>query len=262
MKKQADFFKRNKLIYKLILAMMVLVFCFAVVSVLAADDKPLQTEKKSTKTSDKCWKRISWNESTHIAQTSSAPVCKVFEDVLNTTCEPSEKLTCKWTLPADEKLFLKLQWQPLDPKKHWELIRDMCLSGWLEKYRAGQWEHYEPEYKKDLDEGRLTLYFAIIDIDRDGKTEHVVRLKRSPDCPSSSIFGVMIPEIKQIDWKYRRLFMGDEIMIYEGRAYMFEWDEVPGRIQVYEGFNLLPNSDSRGSINICQFQYLKGGKTK
>ena len=255
--------QKHKAICKLILAVIMAV-SFAVALTAVADDKSLQIEKKSTKTSDKCWKRTSWNESTYIVQTSSSPVCKAFEDVLNTTCELPKKLECNWTLPADEKIFQKLQWQPLDPKKHWGLIRDMCLSGWLEKYRAGQWEHYEPEYKKDLDEGRLTLYVAIIDIDRDGKTEHVVRLKRSPDCPSRSIFGVMIPETKQIDWKFRQLFIGigSEIMLYEGHAYMFEWEEVPGRIKVYEGFNLLPNSDSRGSINICQFQYLKGGKTK
>ena len=259
--KKNRFFQKHKPICKLILAMIMAV-SFAVAQTVVADDKPMQTEKKSIETSGKCWKKV-WISSEALMGKNTMPVCKAFEDVLKTTCEPPEKLKCNWSLPADEKRFKKLQWQPLDPKEHWGLIRDICLSGWLEKYRAGKWEYYEPEYKKDLIEGRLKLYIATADMDHDGKEEHIVSLRRTPNCPSRATYAVITPETKQIDWKYRQLLVGGyEIMLYEGRAYMFEWEDVPGRIMIYKGFNLLPNSDSTGSINICQYQYLKVGKKK
>ena len=260
-----NFFKSNNMFHKLILIIMVLAFCSVAISLMAAD-KHTQTEKKSTKISGKCWRKV-WISSEALMGKNTMPVCKTFEEVLKTTCEPPEKLKCNWTLPAGEKRFQKLQWQPLDPKEHWELIRDICLSGVLEKYRAGRWKHYEPEYKKDLAEGRLKLFTATADVDHDGKVENIVKLNRTPDCPNRVTYAVITPQAKQMDWKYRQLILyinwysGSEIMIYDGRAYMFRWDEVPGRIMIYEGYTL-PDMDSMGAINICQYQYLKGGKKK
>ena len=256
----------HKTTYKLVLAM-ILAINFTIVSTVLAEDQLVKSEKVSTKISGECWKKV-WISSEALMGKNTMPVCKAFEEILKTTCEPPERLKCNWTLTTGEKRFQKLQWQQLDSKEHWGLIRDICLSGWLEKYRASQWEHYEPEYKKGLAEGRLKLFISSADVDHDGKVENIVKLNRTPDCPNRATYAVITPQTKQMDWKYRQLisyinwYSGSEIIIYDGRAYMFKWDEVPGRIMFYKGFNLLPNSDSTGSINICQYQYLKIEKKK
>jgi hypothetical protein len=234
------------------------------------EQKAVTTNENAPAASVKCWKRT-WVSSEALMGRSTMPVCKAFEKVLNATCEPPEKLQCNWTLPFGENKFKKLGWQPLDPQEHWSLIKDIVLSGWNEKYRAGKWEFYEPEYKKDLAEGRLKLSISKADIDHDGKEEQIVLFsKRScPEIEWKDIYGVIQSDEKEcLDRRFRNLLgdvnatMGAEIMLYEDKAYLFGWEEVPGRIVVYDGFNLLPNSEDRGSINICQFQYLKGGKIR
>lgn len=263
--KKLNYFGNDK-IRKLILVVTILLVSFIVVSLGIADDQHVGIEKKVSKTSGKCWKRT-WLSSEALWGKSTMPVCKAFEEVLNKTCEPPEKLKCNWTIPVAEEKFKKLIWKEIDPKVHWDLIRDIVLSGWNEKYRAGKWEHYEPEYKKNLAEGRLKLFTTSAIMVHDGKEEQVVCLRRTPDCPSRGTYAVMIPATRQIDWRYRDLlgninsYDGSEIMLYDGSVYLFQWEEVPGRINIYRTFSLFENTEF-GSTNICQFVYLKGRKAK
>ena len=247
---------------------LLLALCLTVLPAIAAGEQAARTEKKMAKKSSKCWKRMPPLEKA-LMSPEYGTVCKAFEEVLNTTCEPPERLRCNWTLPKDEKRFKKLVWQPLDPKEYWGLIEDMAISGWGEKYRAGKWEKLEPEYKKYLESGRIRLSITTVDIDQDGRMEQVVRYSLSPECVAQNSFGVMSPKIKHLDWRYEWVVghvngtHGAEIMLYNDNAYMFGMDTyaIPGIVMVYEGFSL-ENFDPphKGSVNICRFKYLKGGK--
>lgn len=242
----------------------------------AAEKKDVK-EKKTTAKSAKCWKRLPPLDKTLMSPEYNT-VCKAFEEVLNKTCEPPEKLQCNWTLPKGEKRFKKLEWQPLDWKEYWGLIEDMVLSGWNEKYRAGQWERVEAKVRKEFDDGRRILAVTLVDIDHDGKTEQVVRDDNVP-CEGNAgvMFGVMIPESRRVDWKRNNvldhinsLSEGSEILLYEGKAYMFKIENIyyePGvmrpskEVLIYEGYTLgFYENPTRGSINLCRFKYLKGRK--
>lgn len=249
---------------KFILIVIFLVLTFLVQPVYAEEKKDVK-EKKTTAKSAKCWKRMPPLEKA-LMSPEYGTVCKAFEEVLNTTCEPPEKLMCNWTLPKGEKRFKKLEWQPLDPKEYWGLIEDMVLSGWNEKYRAGKWEKLEPEYKQDLLEGRLKLSVTTVDIDQDGKPEQVV-LFNTRSCAETGwkdLIDVMKPDTKRVDWRYRwvgrvNADQGAEIMLYNDKAYMFGMDTyaTQGIVMVYKGFSLFEGTEF-GSRGICRFYYMKG----
>lgn len=252
---------------KLIIGIMLLMLSFAMPAT-AAEKGSAKAGGKTTAKSTKCWKRLPPLEKALMSEEYNT-VCKAFEEVLNKTCEPSEKLRCNWTLPKDEKRFKKLEWKPLDPKEHWELIGDIVISGWGEKYRDGKWEQLEPEYKKYLEDSRIKLSITSVDIDQDGRIEEVVCYGHSSECAAQNSFGIMNPETKRLDWRYEWVVgringtHGAEIILYDGKAYMFGMDTyaTPGIIMVYEGFSL-ENFDPphKGSVNICRFNYIKRRK--
>jgi len=70
-----------------------------------------------------------------------------------------------------------------------------------------------------------------------------------------SIFGVMDPKTKRLDWRFENLFLninareGAEIMLYNGKAYMFGWESAWKIVMLYEGRR-----------NICRFEYVKEDK--
>ncbi len=102
-------------------------------------------------------------------------LCAAFEQVLNATCEPPEKLQCNWTLPKGETGFTKIQWQPIDYRKHWLLIKDLRLSGWAKQYRDENWVRLKPVIRKQFERGYISLEAANVDIDGDGNEEYIVR---------------------------------------------------------------------------------------
>ncbi len=262
---------------KLILSAIVLVFCLTGPSLMAAEKQDATAIEKKIKKTQKCWKRISWVDRTtslgngrraEVWERSELPVCVDFEKVLNRTCESPDKLICNWTLPPGEKQFKKLAWSLIDPKAHWGLIEDMALSGRGEKYRVGQWKIIEPGYKTDLTDGRIKLQIATIDIDYDGRTEQVVLLNQRScnEAGWKDLYGVIKSDTR-LDWRYNDILgsinasYGAEIMLYKGQAYMFGWDSFPGILKIYRGFSVREGS-AFGSINICQFKYVKKGKAK
>ncbi|MCL4536259.1 MAG: hypothetical protein M1610_01505 [Nitrospirae bacterium] len=242
-----------------LIVILLLAFCLMVQPATAEKGKAKAGGKTTTKPT-KCWKRMPPLDKTLMTPEYNT-VCKAFEEVLNKTCEPPEKLQCNWTLPKGEKRFKKLEWQPLDPKEHWGLIEDMALSGWNEKFRTGQWERIGDEVRKEFDNGQRILAVTSVDIDHDGNAELVVRDDNIPCEGNAGVtFGVMIPEIKRIDWNLNNVFFhtnafseGSEIMIYEGQAFMFKWERDFKEAMIYEGF-------PHGSGNVCRFKYLKGRK--
>jgi len=274
--------------FKLILVLQVLIFGFMVMpsgvisqtvkesiesintKAPASKTKGINNEKNKKISSAKCWKRV-WITSESYKGKSTLPVCKAFEEVLNTTCEPPEKLQCNWTLPTDEKRFKKLEWQTLEFKEYKNLVEEMTLG----KDHKWRWYEKDAAVKKAFDDGTINIKMTTVDIDNNGKAEHVLHKSWLHDCPNCGQFAVINKETKQIDWRYDHLFLhanaheGADIILYEGKAYMFGYTsqnyvgyKQPWKmIWVYEGFSLFEDTEF-GSVNICQYKYLKGDNKK
>ncbi|HTY24579.1 MAG TPA: hypothetical protein VMC85_15700 [Desulfomonilaceae bacterium] len=254
-----------------------LMFSFLVQPCVAVEDNDISTDTANTENSaedeTKCWKKMPPLDERHILP-EYGTVCEAYEELLNTVCEPPEKLGSNWTVPPGDKRFRKLRWVELDPRDYWGLIRDLSVCGLREDLREGKWKTEETQEKKAIDEGKRRLSVTTVDIDQDGHEEQVVRYEFLPckDNPSS-IFGVMDPQTKRMDWKrYKALggvnsfaYYGNEILLYEGKAFTFKieetfYDRTPEKeVMLYEGFSLFGGS-TFGNINLCRFKYLKEGK--
>ena len=99
----------------------------------------------------KCWKRQEPGTDRFSTITGDECVCRAFEQVLNTTCEPPKKLECNWTLPPGEKRFKKLGWVQVDPKEYWGLIKDLNVSCIRDDLREELWKTAEPQERKAID---------------------------------------------------------------------------------------------------------------
>lgn len=255
-------------------AVLFLMFSFLVQPSIAVEDNDIRTDSANTEDSaedgTKCWKRMLPVDERDLLPAYDT-VCKAYEELLNTVCEPPEKLGRNWTVPPEDKRFRKLKWVELDPRDYRGLIKDLSVCGIREDLRENLWKTKEAQVTKALEEGNLRLSVTTVDIDYDGSEEQVVRYERPP-CKGAvgTIFGLMDPETKRMDWKrYQAIrglnsfaYYGNEILLYEGEAYMFKitkisYSPTPEKeVMIYEGFRV----HSYGNINLCRFKYLKGRK--
>lgn len=211
--------------------------------------------------SSPCWKRTKAFE-----DTGDSALCKEFEKVLNTTCESPDQLRCNWTIPSEYKKFKKPEWQPIEWRNYWGLIKDINASGVREDLREDMWKRDETRIRKLWEEGKRSLSMTKVDIDHDGQAELVVRYDLTPchETPGT-MFGVMIEETKRIDWRFRNLFLapnsceGSEILLYDGMAFMFGLEIGWRTAMIWEGFHVKETGDF-GRLNVCIFEHLKGGK--
>ncbi len=206
-----------------------------------------------------CWKRKELVRRQVVPTTGNASVCRAFEEVLNTTCEAPDKLECNWTLPPGEKRFQKVNWQPLNWQEYWEMIREWRLK----HIREGMSEDMRKEevlrIRRLFEDGKSSLSMATLDINNDGGAKQVVRWNQHP-CQETpgSMFGVLIPGTKRLDWRHESAFLnpnsseGAEIMVYGGKTYKFGWTP---------GFKSLYIWDERYG-DLCEIKYLKGGENK
>lgn len=241
-----------------------LALCLTVQPAISAENGDAKAGGKKTAKPAKCWKRMPPLEKA-LMSPEYGTVCKAFEEVLNTTCEPPEKLRCNWTLPVGEKRFKKLKWKPLDPKEYRELSKDILLG---KDHSKERWNTTDPEVKRNFEDNKVDIGVVTVDIDHYGRMEHVVSERWRPnDCMAARTFGVMIPETKRLDWRYEHLILninatdGSEIMLYKNKAYMFGMDTyaTPGIVMVYKGFSLFEGTEF-GSRDICRFNYIKRRK--
>jgi hypothetical protein len=208
-------------------AVLFLGFSFLVQPSIAVEDNDIRTDTANTENSaedeSKCWKRLPPFEESHMLPEYDT-VCEAYVELLNTVCEPLEKLGCNWTVPPGDKRFRKLKWVELDPRDYWGLIKDLDVCGIREDLREELWKKEEARVRKALDEGKLRLSVTTVDIDQDGHEEQVVRYELLPckDNPGST-FGVMDPQTKRMDWRrYQAVgyvnsfaYYGNEILLYE-----------------------------------------------
>jgi hypothetical protein len=263
----------------LVCGVLLLMFSFLVQPSTAVKDNDVRTHSANIKDTaehgTKCWKMMPPDDQNDFP--ADCGVCVAYEELLNTVCEPPEKLGCDWTVPPGDKRFRKLKWTELDPHKYWGLIKDLSVCGIRKDLREGLWKKDEARVRKALDEGKLRLSVTTVDIDHDGHEEQVVRCQFLPTkYGPGSIFGVMDPQTKRLDWQRNNLLLGginglayygNEILLYEGKAYMFKMEYDPNEpethsekaVTIHEGFSL-SNEFAFGSLNLCHFIYLKGRK--
>lgn len=260
----------------LVLMVIFLALSLAIGSATAEEKAKAKTGAKQTAKSEKCWQRMPPLDE-RLMSPEYNTVCKAYEEVLNTTCEPPEKLQCNWTLPEGEKRFKKLEWKPLDSKEYSGFVKESVLGEayskkpdpeWAKKF----WNTLHPDFKKAFEENRLNIKMTFVDIDHDSKDEQVVRYNWLPNCAARGSFSVMNQETKRVDWKRNDVFFhvnalsyGSEILLYEGRAFMFKIEDRfympvgsdPAKeVMLYEPYSF---GSSYGSGNVCRFKYLKGG---
>ena len=214
-------------------------------------------DKESGGLGGKCWKRTKppWP-----GGEGNYPLCRAFEEVLNTTCEPPKKLICNWTLPPGEKRFRKLRWEPLDPKENWELVIALVTDV---KYREYQWEHRKQEIQEKLRDGLLWLEMGRADVDRDGVVENIVRLRRGV-CGQVGwkvLHGVILPDTRRLEEKESGVFKhvnashGGEIILFDGTAFMFGWTYGQDAVRIWEGYSST-SAHYTGSVIVCDFKYI------
>jgi|WetSurMetagenome_2_1015567.scaffolds.fasta_scaffold10503_2 uncharacterized protein len=212
---------------------------------------PISAAEKEGLKSKKCWVQAKPLN----GYVDDQGLCAAYEQILNAICDPPEKLQCNWSLPQSETRFKKVHWHPIDYHKHWLLIKDLRLSGWLEKYREDNWISLEPAIRKQYENGFIHLEMAEVDIDHDGQNEHIVRSTYAPNCPAMGQIGVMNPQTSRLDERYDKMppgfTTGYEIIFYKGKPYIF------GVTWFYEGVGIWEGDRSR-SVNICMFKYRMG----
>jgi hypothetical protein len=183
-----------------------------------------------------------WKMTTPSDAPGKDPICRDFEKVLNTTKEPPENLKCNWTLPPGEKRFKKVEWQPLDWRKYQDLIHDGFVSPLNKEAGELSWKKNGPSIIKEYEEGKRSLWVTQVDIDKDGKIDHIVR-EEIADCPDTGrILGPMIPETGRLDFKNESLYYhfslsadASEIIFYYGQPFIFTYRDVPnpGMVRIY-----------------------------
>ena len=101
-------------------------------------------------------------------------------------------------------------------------------SGVREDLRADLWKREESRIRKLFQEGNRQIAMATVDLDHNGVKEIVVRYDFIPcDEEAGSMFGVMDPDTKRLDWRFRQMLLGPnasesaEIMLYDGRAFLW-----------------------------------------
>jgi hypothetical protein len=250
---------------KLITGTVLLILSIVVSQSMAADQGSAKANASAPGKIAKCWKRDKPFEGT-----GNAPVCRAYEQVLNTTCEQPDKLRCNWTLPPGEKRFKKLKWKTLDWREYWELIGDMRKSGVREDLRTDLWKREEAKIRKRFEEGTLKISTAMADLDHNGRNELIIKNDLLPcyEDDGGTMFAVMDPETKRLDWRFRQMLLGPnashgaEIMLYDGRAFLFGWDPNWKQIDIWEGFGVGVGASmtESGRLNVCTFKYIKEDK--
>lgn len=236
----------------------------------AKTDGEKAAQKKAAKL-NKCWERMEAYKSKDggFYVSGDLPVCKVFEEVLNTTCESPDKLQCNWTLPEGEKKFQKLKWETVDWREYWDIIGQLSVSRIFPTgTREERWELMKDSVREDFEKGKSSLSITTVDINHDGTQEQVARIDSfSIPCNKKigETFGIVDINNKEVI-PFQGLFFNininssPEIMNYNGRAFMFSLyseDMYRHNVMIHEG---LPHGERYGNQNVCQIRYIKGGK--
>jgi hypothetical protein len=202
-------------------------------------------------------------------QSGNYPVCRDFVQNLNRYC--GEPPLCERKIDPAIKSLSSPDWKVLDPKQYLFVIGQMLRPDWRE---SGMQAPIEPEIMDNIHAGKVRFEHVWIDLDRDGRKEHVVRFadgrcKATNRDEKTGFFyfwnyrmAVVDEQVSRVDSGYRHVVeMFHDITIHDRRPYGLRWDFVGDGdstqgVALYEPF-AVPFSQDRGSVSVCVFQYLR-----
>ena len=170
--------------FKLILAIIVLAFCFSVLPVLAAEKN---TESGSKEKS--CYRLIpqefySVSPVNPASPDNKHPVCKVVLDNLNKFCD-EPPMVCAFKIhPKYSTQLSAPKWTQLDINKNLDKIEAMIRTPYEiqadtannKKFQDESWEIYYKSLKKGLDDGSAKLEQTHFDLRNLGRAYDVLRV--------------------------------------------------------------------------------------
>jgi len=224
-----------------------------------------QAELEKTKAEPKpCFRLLErkWPE----VQSGHYPVCLAYLKNLNRFCgEPPP--TCERKLdPAIKELSLP-KWEEIDPKAHLKVI-EQTLNYNFENIKV--WLPIPPDMLEHIHSRKVHMLHTWVDLDHDGKMEHVVRFDDGPCHPINpsgerGFYGfnyeiaVVDKDITQVDERFRYVEIGGrDVLLYEGRAYLWHFtaSDGPDTFSLQEPFHVSV-TDTGNADSVCVFQYLK-----
>lgn len=185
-------------------------------------------------------------------------VCVDFVKNLNKFC--AESPICEWKVdPSIKKLSLP-QWEEIDPKTHLKLIQHMFQRYFKDPEET--WVPIPPEILHRINERKTRLRHTWVDLDRDGKKEHVANFDGgSCNMQGLDFFGtearvaVVSTSLSQVNSLYEYMGRGGMgIIIHDGLGYVITRNG--------DGFALQEPFSARGGFDkgmdsVCVFDYLE-----
>lgn len=190
------------------------------------------------------------------------PVCVDYLRNLNRFCNAPPP-TCKRKLDPEIHSLSFPKWEELDPKKYLEVIKQVLTTNY---YYTKEWRPLADTLKQRIINDETRLWHSWIDLENDGKKEHVVRFsdgKCEPINPSGvqGFYGfdyhlaVVNKDITQVDTRYGYLQgLPIDLLLHDKRMYILSRMSASNdTISLHEPYKVLNNSF--GSKSVCEFYY-------
>lgn len=207
-------------------------------------------------------------------------MCRSFEANLNQFCS-APPMACRLQIaPAFKKeKFSFPAWQTLDPVSNVDLLAEHfksrvpvaqdCTGPCADAWRQKRWNDYRDGLLERISQGKVSLSKALVDINRDGKRETVLRMDggkcdpfsaHSFDFPAEPNLAVLKEGTEKVDPDYARSLRRSnyDVLIHDGRVYLTYWGKwnSKGDMAIYEvgsgpGLGVFAVAGS-----VCEFRYI------
>lgn len=204
-------------------------------------------------------------------------LCKAYEKNLNSFKDLPRAMVCERKINPEFTDFKKPEWKELDSWENREKVKQMEKFLWYrwppEKFDNE--EEWLTHLRNRIKEKKLSLSETWIDINNDGKIDHVLRYDYG-ECdptnqsnfahPGGRSFFVWDDEKKQLDSMVKtKSRLRYDIFIYKGRVYLDSFGS--GKLGFKDGelsvYNSVSHIGDFGGAKICVYKYKnqqKGGK--
>ena len=187
------------------------------------------------------------------------PVCVDLLKSMNKLC--AEMPLCEWKVASSVTSLSLPRWEELDPREHLKLIQHIYQPSRTFDAPEEQWFPLRPDVLRNIQEGKACLWRTLIDVDRDGEKEYVVRFHPNPCKNGIDFYGtesriaVTDASMSRVDLRYSGL-IGMDIMFHDNRAFIIRRSDLNGGKSFYVGEPFFTASGS-GKNSVCVFDYLQ-----
>lgn len=189
-------------------------------------------------------------------------VCQTYLSNINYFARRNQPLNCERPIAPGLTGLARVDWQPLDVKKHRVLFERMA-RGWFCKQSSTAVEACVRAVEAKVASGDITLLLAAINIDQDYEAERILKYQPATSCsPSQELSKQFQPRptfflINETLTDFAEILAGprDNLFLYRGRAYGEEYDSSTGSVWVSEAD--LPARFGRSSpLPLCERRFL------